>query len=635
MHPRTSPESLQCVEPLVGWALTQKATHRGGRGRKTGCGCTDRYSGRFRREKMLQGQPSSAVRLQARAREYWQRYASTPLAGAIAGASPDATPWGKLLLGFEQQLLRQCDEEDFRLAGQGAWRLNYGGRFSDRTLIDALLDLDHPLGKLHAQLLTAFEKQCESSSFDQPEVATKVCHLLSALQEAALLVTAPVAPRSGPLDDQLRHAVLGCVERAAFRPVQHEHRRLTPTLPQAPLPPTAARRWSGFDGVYERWDAVWRDGSPPPPPPPEIEMTAHAVSVVEEDEGESKAARALDDGLAPHLYYHAFASVAAQMHEKDRSFQLRQLELRALGQEGVHTHPEDPDDEAPDRAEAAAVEALKLLRRSAPPTLKLECVCAAVCSLASVGEGRWGADEVLSMLTIAMLRSELRAPHAEAAFITVFSHEGIDLAGASGYCLACFEAAAEAASTLTLDGILQPASGTPPIPDAHVSNDVQLPPTLSVQPMPSASLAAPTQPSPVTPAPAPAPGASIKEGRLLPLQPAGATTADGDGVGAHATGTGRDVEFHAGNDDDNDPLPESRPAASTARSDGAVLVSGWEHLVQWMVGDKDFTAEARRAVRLSHHPHLADPQKRHVTAPEVQEVDATSLVTSGSTSYEL
>jgi hypothetical protein len=80
------------------------------------------------------------------------------------------------------------------------------------------------------------------------------------------------------------------------------------------------------------------------------------------------------------------------------------------------------------------------------------------------------------MLVRATLRSDVRAPHAEVSFITAFVHEGSDLQGAAGYCLACFQAAAEAAATLSLDELLEPmtespASTSPTVQTAHACDD--------------------------------------------------------------------------------------------------------------------------------------------------------------------
>ena len=104
-------------------------------------------------------------------------------------------------------------------------------------------------------------------------------------------------------------------------------------------------------------------------------------------------------------------------------------------------------------AELEARAALSALRGASAPSGKLDCICRAVSVLASCG--RRGADDVLHMLVQAMLRSDVRAPHAEARFVAAFVHDGIDLAGSAGYCLACFQAAAEAAATLSLEVLLE------------------------------------------------------------------------------------------------------------------------------------------------------------------------------------
>ena len=196
----------------------------------------------------------------------------------------------------------------------------------------------------------------------------------------------------------------------------------------------------------------------------------------------------------PRFYYQAFASLAAEMHEKDRSFQAHQHQLAVRtadegapksGSGGSGSGSSGPADPlAPTRVQFAAQRSLSMLRTSAAPSIKLEYICAAVSALASAGEGRWGADDVLSMLVLAMLRSDVRAPHAEAAFITHFAHEGVDLGGASGYCLACFEAAAEAAATLALDELLLGRGD-----DIEVATTVVTPPAENIAASDSAALA--------------------------------------------------------------------------------------------------------------------------------------------------
>lgn len=92
-------------------------------------------------------------------------------------------------------------------------------------------------------------------------------------------------------------------------------------------------------------------------------------------------------------------------------------------------------------------------------------------------------SQVLEALVLALVHSGLRAPHAEASFVSAFGIElanthaplgeaggadganaahvrGIDLTGAAGFALASFQAAAEAISTLSLEVLL----GAPPAP---------------------------------------------------------------------------------------------------------------------------------------------------------------------------
>jgi hypothetical protein len=116
------------------------------------------------------------------------------------------------------------------------------------------------------------------------------------------------------------------------------------------------------------------------------------------------------------------------------------------------------EDELPkvDDVAVTARRALSQLRTALAPTDKLDCISRAVTALAAAGSATAGAtaDDVLSALVVVLLESEVRSPHADAAFIAAFAHEGIDFAGASGFCFSCFEAAAEAAATIALAALL-------------------------------------------------------------------------------------------------------------------------------------------------------------------------------------
>jgi len=132
---------------------------------------------------------------------------------------------------------------------------------------------------------------------------------------------------------------------------------------------------------------------------------------------------------------------------------------------------------------------LSSMRMHHTPSGKLECICRAVSSLGATGStssGGASADDVLAALVITILVTDLRSPHAEAAFIASFTHiDAVDFSGARGFCFACFEAAAEASITLPLTDLLQGPRGrleTTRPPPANLTNLPANPTHLSSNP---------------------------------------------------------------------------------------------------------------------------------------------------------
>ena len=517
------------------------------------------------------GQPS----LLAKAKATYARYAR-----GIGSRRPRtySTSWGSLQAEFEHEMDSFADDLSMRQPAG----------VNEKSVIGLLLDVKHPLGNLHVQLLTLFETRMQQLPA-QADWVLEARSLLSVLQESTINVVRPT-------DVSDRLAVLVSVERALFRLVDTgsaSPRRGTPSPPHLsddfddpPLQPVEAEVvveeaqqviLVADDGIDEASEPSAGSSTPepladdraaskeahgtegdasatgeqqvqqePPPPPPQPQqqqtdlddrplspswfsglgdavarlwqapadfgggaplsttfdgLAASSSSASSYSSADSQQAAAAaqprpkaDDAAAlalkaaalhpPRFYYHAFAAVAAAVFEKDRAFRLRQHECGerlsvaaggvaaggvAAGGVGVGGVGEVAPPSAvsafaltTSRAQFSAQHALSQARAAAAPCLKLDFLCNAVSILASAGEeGRCGADEVLSMLVHAMLRSELRAPHAEAGFIKAFAHEGVDLSGASGYCLACFESAAEAISKLSLDELLccGPSSG--------------------------------------------------------------------------------------------------------------------------------------------------------------------------------
>ena len=347
-------------------------------------------------------------------------------------AGSSSSPW---------QTLRGQFEELFSLPGAHEYRLEYD------QISSSLLSGAHPLGVLHANLLSVFEAQL--SSFDD---ATKEARaMLHVLRDCTLHALYERNPSEAD-----KFAILLTVERTVFR-----------ALPTTQLQPAASTEDGeaallNLGSMFARFVAMISPGdsqqdcdrpgrASQQPPPPQQTLQIHPMEmeppplVVE-----------------PRLFYYAFAAVAADTHEQDRAFRMRQHEMSetdAAQATTPETASEAEGDSAQwrivlDERQEDAIASLSQLRTSGAPSVKLNCICRAVSSIASDDAQRACADDLLSSLVQCLLHSDVRAPHAEAAFITAFVHDGVDLSGAFGYCLACFQAASEAASTLTLQQLV-------------------------------------------------------------------------------------------------------------------------------------------------------------------------------------
>ncbi|KAL1511265.1 hypothetical protein AB1Y20_006073 [Prymnesium parvum] len=142
------------------------------------------------------------------------------------------------------------------------------------------------------------------------------------------------------------------------------------------------------------------------------------------------------------VYSSAMEAVRGMVAEKDATFQMKQARWATEPSFALGALPEDVVDYQ------LATTALLEMQASCTPTQKIDCL---VRVLLAVSSSDTSADEMLPSLMFALVKSPLRAPAAECAFIVQFVHQCFDLHGEAGYALASFECAIVGVTGLPMD----------------------------------------------------------------------------------------------------------------------------------------------------------------------------------------
>lgn len=393
----------------------------------------------------------------------------------------ESSPWDMLHTQFTELMKLNGASEEWRVL------------VTDEASYEALLSSYHPLGVLHANALEIYESRMQV--LEQRFWVEEAAQLLKLLEKCTM------AAASDPVDRSSRMTILASIERATFRGVTKSD-SADSTQEHKEAPPVSAALLAGL--CVRLSELAGQAGFA-------AAAAAPAAAPLTPDLENALA-------IAPRFYHHAFAAVSVENVDKDSVFRRRQHEMSTLPREGsdgldgrrmgdVATPPvriavarpappplppwlrcfetwrgcvglsaESIADAgegssvaagAPDPATARALARRDLdsLRTRFTPTEKLECISNAVTGLAAAGKagGGMNADDVLSALVVTLLESKVRSPHAEAAFITAFAHDEVDFGGASGFCFSCFEAAAEATTSIALSDLLREPSGKQPL----------------------------------------------------------------------------------------------------------------------------------------------------------------------------
>jgi hypothetical protein len=411
-------------------------------------------------------------------------------------------------------LHRQFDEVMKLHSASDKWGVLMEGDASCRALLSA----HHPLGVLHANAIEIFEARMQT--LEQRMWVDEATQLVELLRKCTLTAS------GSPSDRRVRANVLRSVERATFCGASAEPAEVLPEPAQPPVllclmpaeeeasaaAKAAAKRVAPSEDTVGRTatDAMrfatrfyhhayaaisvglvdkdmafrrrqnelysWREAqAAQAPQAAQVQARAQvarraAAAAAREDENEV-AMGALPSVTATANAFTALANAVTALVATGPWLRCLVEAPGAAGSAQAAGVAEDVPPKVDDVA-VTARRALSQLRTALTPTDKLDCISRAVTALAAAGSATAGAtaDDVLSALVIVLLESQVRSPHADAAFIAAFAHECIDFAGASGFCFSCFEAAAEATATIPLAALLDaPAAAAVSVPPETIA----------------------------------------------------------------------------------------------------------------------------------------------------------------------